>query len=191
MRSVRWFLTPASVLCAGAFLLATPAAAEGSTTTTTVVPAPAVPAMPSLPPLTVPTLVPPSLPTLSVPTLNVPTLSVPALPELTVPSLPAPVLPPLPNSGSGVKASGSGVRSSSGTSGTAGSSGQTPASPQALLDVLRAGQAEETIELTPPQEANTSTGRLPVKTFAMSGLGAMLLFGAVSAARRRRDTEVA
>lgn len=171
MRLARCFLLTTPAIFAGFWLTAGAALAEGSSPTTTA-PTPALPTTPTLP---VPTL----------PPLPVPTLVMPTLPPLVMPPLPAPVLPALPGSGgSGTKSTGTG--SSSGTRST-GAATSGASSPQVLLDVLRSGQSPTPIELVAPQEANTSTGRLPVKTFAISGLGAMLLYGAASTARRRRS----
>lgn len=189
MRLARCFLLTTPAIFAGFWLTAGAALAEGSSSTT-IAPTPALPTtttlpVPTLPPLPVPTLVMPTLPPLAMPQISVPPLVAPSLPEMTLPALPAPVLPALPGSGgSGTKSTGTG--SSNGTRST-GAATSGASSPQVLLDVLRSGQSPTPIELVAPQEANTSTGRLPVKTFAISGLGAMLLYGAASTARRRRS----
>ena len=183
-------------------LLPSPVSAESGTTTPTLPPTPTV----TVPTVTVPQLQVPSLApasstggSLTVPTITVPTIAVPQLqvPSLTVPQLQAPEMPAI-TAPQGLEVASTPETSAPSRTGRASRGATTsPAvapqtygliAPEVLLEMIKDAQSDQVAELVPPQEATTSTNRLPIGTFAAFGGGATLIGFAVSLLRRRAET---
>ena len=155
----------------------------------------------TVPTITVPTIAVPQLqvPSLTVPQLQVPTLTVPQLqvPSLTVPQLQAPEMPAI-TAPQGLEVASTPETSAPSRTGRASRGATTsPAAapqtygmiaPEVLLEMIKDAQSDQVAELVPPQEATTSTNRLPIGTFAAFGGGATLIGFAVSLLRRRAET---
>ena len=188
-------------------LLPSPVSAESGTTTPTLPPTPTV----TVPTVTVPTVTVPQLQvpslapasstggSLTVPTITVPTIAVPQLqvPSLTVPQLQAPEMPAI-TAPQGLEVASTPETSAPSRTGRASRGATTsPAvapqtygliAPEVLLEMIKDAQSDQVAELVPPQEATTSTNRLPIGTFAAFGGGATLIGFAVSLLRRRAET---
>jgi len=157
-----------------------------------------------VPSISAPTIQVPSIsvPTIQVPTIQVPTITVPAIevPTITVPPLETPEMPELTVPASVEVASAPAATTPRRQRQPQGTTQAAPAvvvpqvtgliSPEMLLEMLRAQQAESTVELVPPQEA-TSTNRLPIGNIAAFGGGMAFVGFVLSVLRRRRETAAA